>query len=127
MKVKNNYNILNSDFTSEPEVIGNKKQDPRYEEQKFMVRRSQPNKLKQLPLLNKQNSNEISDSVSAKSKRPPPKDYLKEMKSKREQDEGSNSNRRNLHLFDGRDLDRVLKNRNLSEAEKYNLVRIKTD
>lgn len=61
------------------------------------------------------------------SKRPPPKDYLKEMKSKREQDEGSSTNRRNHHLFNGAELDRVLKNRNLSEAEKYNLVRIKTD
>ena len=59
------------------------------------------------------------------SKKPPPKDYLREMKSKREQ-EGIQV-KRHHHLLNEAEIDKVLKNRDMSEAEKYNLLRIKTD
>jgi hypothetical protein len=58
-------------------------------------------------------------------KKPPPKDYLKEMKSKREQ-EGVNV-KKHHHLLNEAEIDKVLKNRDMSEAEKYHMLRIKTD
>jgi len=35
--------------------------------------------------------------------------------------------KRHHHLLNDAEIDRVLKNRDMSEAEKYNLLRIKTD
>ena len=47
------------------------------------------------------------------------------MKSKREQ-EGIQF-KRHHHLLNEAEIDKVLRSRDLSEAEKYHLVRIKTD
>lgn len=62
-------------------------------------------------------------------KKPPPpqRDYLKEFKSKREQQmlyQDGGSRHRMIH---GMEIDKVLRNQNMSDAEKYNLLRIKTD
>jgi hypothetical protein len=58
------------------------------------------------------------------SRKPPPKDYLREMKSKRLQEAEVAGKRHNYH---GVEIDKVLKNTNISEAEKYSMLRIKTD
>jgi hypothetical protein len=44
------------------------------------------------------------------------------MKSKRE-----GEGKRNHHLFNGAEIDKVLKSQNMSDAEKYSILRIKTD
>ncbi len=58
------------------------------------------------------------------SRKPPPKDYLREMKSKRLQDAAEGKKQANYH---GVEIDKVLRSQNMSEAEKYSLLRIKTD
>ena len=58
------------------------------------------------------------------SEKPPVKDYLREMKSKREQQQ-QYENR--SHMLHGAEIDKVLRSREMSEAEKYNLLRIKTE
>lgn len=58
-------------------------------------------------------------------KKPPPRDYLKELKSKREQD--GVQVKRHHALLNEAEIDKVLKSRDMSEAEKYHLLRIKTD
>jgi hypothetical protein len=44
------------------------------------------------------------------------------LKSKREQEGG-----RRHHLLNGVEIDKVLKSQNMSDAEKYSLVKIRTD
>ena len=58
-------------------------------------------------------------------KKPPPRDYLKELKSKREQ-EGVQV-KKHHYLLNEAEIDKVLKSRDMSEAEKYNLLRLKTE
>lgn len=77
-----------SGFQSEPEAV---RQD---NVQQFHVRRSVNTKK---ALIQRQDS-EIS-------KKPPPKDYLREMKSKRDAEGG----KRNHHGFNGAEIDKVLK------------------
>ena len=60
------------------------------------------------------------------SQKPPYRDYLKEMKSKREQQENLGGGFRQ-HMIHGAEIDKVLKSQNMSDAEKYNMLRIKTD
>ena len=56
--------------------------------------------------LNSNNAVNMLVNESVNSRKPPPKDYLREMKSKREQ---QMDGRRNHHLFNGAEFDKVLK------------------
>lgn len=51
---------------------------------------------------------------------------MKEMKSKREQQENLGGGFRQ-HMLHGAEIDKVLKSQNMSDAEKYSMLRIKTD
>ena len=63
--------------------------------------------------------NRPKQQISEAEKKPPqPKDYLREFKSKREGERRLNK---------PSELERLINNNNLSEIEKYNLVKIKTD
>ncbi|CDW86846.1 UNKNOWN [Stylonychia lemnae] len=101
---QNGQNIKHNGFSSEPEMM-----------HKDEERRPQRRNIKPLA----QNSNQ--SQLLNENQKKPPKDYLREFKSKRGQDKNQNQN------YAAQEMERLLANPQLSDVEKYELVKIKTD